>query len=341
MTPAAMISISRSDPSDFAADFPRFVPRAPWWGGDLQTLRNSLIRKRDRVSGYRSERVCLSLSDGSGDRLVATVNVPDSAPRQRPLVILVHGVTGSELSPYVTSTAAYCLTLGFPVVRINLRGAGPSRPLCRFQYHAGQTEDLRDAIAALPTELTSGGIVGVGYSLGANLLLKFLGERGRAAPLLAAVAVSAPLDLVATAERLKQRRNFIYHRSLLNHMRSETLAAGSALSVGERLAVKAARTLWQFDNDFTAPRNGYAGAGDYYTRNSCGNFLDRIAVPTLMIHAFDDPITPAAPYGSYEWHRNRKLVPLLTRYGGHVGFAGRGSRVAWHDLCTARFLDKF
>jgi predicted alpha/beta-fold hydrolase len=334
-----MISISRSDPSDSTADFPRFVPRAPWWGGDLQTLRNSLIWKRDSVSGYRSERLHLSLRDGSGDRLVATVNVPNSTLRQRPLVMLVHGVTGSELSPYVTSTAACCLTLGFPVVRLNLRGAGPSRPLCRLQYHAGQTEDLKDAIASLPTELTSGGIVAVGYSLGANLLLKFLGECGHAAPLLAAVAVSAPLDLVATAWRLRQRRNFVYHRHLLHHMRYGTLAAGAALTVAERLAVKAAQSLWQFDNDFTAPRNGYAGAGDYYARNSCGDFLDRIAVPTLMIHASDDPIVPAATYWSYGWHRNRKLVPLLTRHGGHVGFAGKDSRIAWHDVCTAQFLD--
>jgi uncharacterized protein len=163
-TPAVTTSASRPDMSVSAADFPRFVPRAPWWGGDLQTLRSSLIRERDSVSGYRSQRLCLSLRDGSGDRLAAIVNVPNSTLRQRPLVMLVHGVTGSELSPYVTSTAAYCLALGFPVVRLNLRGAGPSRPLCRLQYHAGQTDDLRDAIASLPTELTSGGIVAVGYS---------------------------------------------------------------------------------------------------------------------------------------------------------------------------------
>jgi predicted alpha/beta-fold hydrolase len=334
-----MTSGSRSDPSVSTADFPRFVPRAPWWGGDLQTLRSSLIRERDSVSGYRPERLYLSLRDGSDDRLVATVNVPKTTLRQRPLVMLVHGVTGSESSPYVTGTAAHCLALGFPVVRLNLRGAGPSRPLCRRQYHAGQTDDLRDAIASLPMELTSGGIVAVGYSLGANLLLKFLGECGRAAPLLAAVAVSAPLDLAATAERLRQRRNFVYHRQLLKHMRYQTLAAGVALTVAERLAVETARSLWQFDNDFTAPRNGFAGADDYYARNSCGGFLDRIAVPTLVIQALDDPIVPAASYRTYAWDRNRKLVPLLTRYGGHVGFAGKDSRVAWYDLCTAQFLD--
>ena len=201
------------------------------------------------------------------------------------------------------------------------------------------TEDLKDAIASLPTELTSGGIVAVGYSLGANLLLKFLGECGHSAPLLAAIAVSAPLDLVATAERLKLPRNFAYNRHLLRHMRYETLAAGAALTDVERRAVKTARSLWQFDNDFTAPRNGFAGADDYYTRNSCGHFLDRIAVPTLLIQAVDDPIVPAASHSDYAWHRNRKLVPLLTRHGGHVGFAGKDSRVAWHDLCTTQFLD--
>jgi len=333
------MTFPRSDQSIPGKEFPQFAPRAPWWGGDLQTLRNSLIRKSNGIGEYRSERLYLSLRDGSGDRLMATVNVPNTTLRQRPLVMLVHGVTGSELSPYVMNTAVYCLALGFPVVRLNLRGAGPSRPLCRLQYHAGQTEDLRDAIAALPMELTSGGIVAVGYSLGASLLLKFLGECGHPAPLLAAVAVSAPLDLVATAERLRLRRNFVYHRFLLNQMRYETLAAGSALTAAERLAVEAARSLWQFDNDFTAPRNGYAGAHDYYARNSCGVVLDRIAVPTLMIQAFDDPIVPAVCYTQYAWYRNQKLVPLLTRYGGHVGFAGKNRSVAWHDLCAAQFLN--
>lgn len=337
---AAMTSTARSDPLISITDFPRFSPRAPWWGGDLQTLRSSLIRTRDGVSGYRSERLDLSLRDGSGDRLAATVNLPGSTPRQRPLVMLVHGVTGSEQSPYITSTAAYLLELGFPVVRLNLRGAGPSRSLCRLQYHAGQTADIGDAIASLPKQLTAGGIVAVGYSLGANLVLKFLGECGPDAPVLAAAAVSAPLDLVATAEQLRRRRNFVYHRHLLHHMRHDTLAAGTALTVAERRAVEAARSLWQFDNDFTAPRNGYAGAEDYYVRNSCGAFLGRIAVPTLMIHALDDPLVPAAPYGSYAWDGNRNLVPLLTRYGGHVGFAGQDSRVAWHDLCVTQFLDR-
>jgi len=334
-----MTSISRSDLSGSTAGFPRFAPRAPWWGGDLQTLRNSFIKKQDGISGYRSERLHLSLRDGSGDRLVATLNVPETTLRQKPLVMLVHGVTGSEASPYVISTAAHCLALGFPVVRLNLRGAGPSRPLCRLQYHAGKTQDLRDAIAALPKELMSGGVVAVGYSLGANLILKLLGECGSAAPLLAAVAISAPLDLVATADRLRQWRNFLYHHHLLKHMRHDTLASGAALTVAERRAVETARSLWQFDNDFTAPRNGYAGADEYYARNSCGSFLDRIAVPALLIHASDDPIVPATSYAEYAWQRNRKLVPLLTPYGGHVGFAGKDSRVAWHDLCAAQFLD--
>jgi uncharacterized protein len=331
-----------SDPdgigSGAAIEFPQFVPRPPWWGGDLQTLKSTLRPPSAELDGYASERLLLPLRDRSDDCLVATVSVAATRPRGLPLVMLIHGVTGSETSSYVTGTAAYLLKLGFPVLRLNLRGAGPSRPLCRLQYHAGRTDDLGDAIAALPSRLTCAGIAAVGYSLGANLLLKFLGERGNAAPLRAAIAVSAPLDLAATTRRLMRRRNILYHRHLLRMMRSETLASGAALSAAEELAVRKARSLWQFDNSFTAPRNGYTGAADYYARSSCGPGLHQIAVPTLMIHALDDPIVPATSYQAYIWERNRNLIPLLTRHGGHVGFVGRDSSAAWHDVCAAQFL---
>jgi predicted alpha/beta-fold hydrolase len=170
------------------------------------------------------------------------------------------------------------------------------------------------------------------------MLLKYLGERGAAAALRAAVAVSAPLDLVETARHIQRWRNAAYQRYLLWHMQRESMAPGAEVSEAERRAIRSARTIWDFDDRFTAPRNGYDGAENYYARNGCGAFLDGVAVPTLVIQALDDPWIPNAPYLAYDWAANPSLVPLLTPSGGHVGFQGSDRRVPWHDQCIARFL---
>lgn len=322
-----------------ALDFPPFAARAPWWGGDLQTLRSFFIRRYGRVEHYPAERLSLALTDGSGDVLSAVLNRPLRAAVPRPLAVLVHGLTGSEESFYLLNTAAHLLSLGFPVLRLNLRGAGPSRPFCRFQYHAGRSEDFAATLALLPKDLTAVGIVAIGYSLGANMLLKYLGEQGGAAKVKAAAAVSAPLALADASRRLMRGRNALYQFYLLKEMKREAMAPGAELTARERAAIAEARSIWAFDHDFSAPRNGFAGAEEYYERNGARRFLDGIAVPTLVIHALDDPWIPSTAYVAYDWRRNPNLMPLLPQCGGHVGFQGRGHRLAWHDRCIERFLE--
>jgi hypothetical protein len=318
-----------------ANGFPPFEPRAPWWGADLQTLRNKL--RPPRADGAQAERIELPLGDGTGDVLVGFVDPPE-ADAERALVVLIHGLGGSSESEYIQTSARWLRARGHAVLRLNLRGAGASRPLCRLQYHAGRTGDLAAAIAALPPRLTARGIGLVGFSLGGNLVLKFLAEHGRSAPLVGAVSISAPIDLHATALRMLDRRNWIYQRYLLRGMRSEAIARGSALTAEERAAVLGAKSVLEFDDRFVAPRNGYSGAQAYYAANMARRFLADVPLPALVISAQDDPWIPAEPYTSYPWRRNPRLVPLLPRRGGHVGFHGRGSRVPWHDRCTAQFF---
>jgi uncharacterized protein len=315
--------------------FPDFVPRPPWWGGDLQTLRNALVGRPERLAAFPPEPLLLPLSDGSDDRLAASMHWP--SPRTaRPLVVLIHGLTGSEASLYILKSAAALLAAGYPVLRLNLRGAGPSRPLCRFQYHAGWSADLAAAFAALPDAAIRYGLLAVAFSLGGNMLLKFLGEGG-VAGLRGAVAVSAPLDLAESAGRIMARRNRLYHYFLLAQMKRESLA-GREVPPAERATIRTTRTIVEFDDRFTGPRNGYAGATDYYRSNSSEQFLDAITTPTLLIHALDDPWVPAGRYLEHDWRRNPKLVPLLPSQGGHVGFHGRNGDVPWHDLCIAEFF---
>lgn len=324
-----------------AADFPRFRARPPWWGGDLQTLRNYFRPARVDLSAYPQEQLEFPVNDGSGDTLLARLNRPAAAAAdgaRRPLAILIHGLTGDEDSSYMLATAGHLLRLGHSVMRLNLRGAGPSRPRCRFQYHAGRSEDLRQVLLQLDGRLASQGILLVGYSLGANMLLKYLGEQGRRAPVLGAVSVSAPIDLKATQMRFMERRNRTYHDFILGRMKQEIAAPNSRITPGQRAALDSISTVYDFDDRLVAPANEFSDADDYYARCSALGFMQEIRVPTLVIHAHNDPWILPGAYLSFDWKANPKLTPLLPRGGGHVGFHGLGSRVPWHDRCIAEFL---
>jgi hypothetical protein len=317
--------------------YPRFLARPPWWGRDLQTVRNYLRRPAITLDAFPAERLEFPMLDDTGDTLVAVLNRPSKpVEAPRPLVMLIHGLTGCEDSTYMRASARYLLDRGHPVLRLNLRGAGPSRERCRFQYHAGRTEDLRAVIGRMDGRTAANGIVIVGFSLGANMLLKYLGEQGRRAPLLGAVSVSAPIDLKATQLRFMQRRNRRYHDHLLARMKEGILSSSDL----ERADVDTISSVYEFDDRLVAPRNGFAGAEDYYARCSAKNFLREIRVPTLIIHARNDPWIPVDPYLAFDWSANPKLTPLLPRGGGHVGFHGLGSRTPWHDRCIGMFVER-
>jgi predicted alpha/beta-fold hydrolase len=313
------------------------VPRAPWWGPDLQTVRNVLSPSAD-LSAFRSVRLALPMRDGSGDVVLAALDEPLQVPRG-PLIVLVHGVAGNEDSLYMRTSAAFHLSHGSRVIRLNLRGAGVSRSLCRFEYHAGRTEDLRDALLAIPQRLKRSGIFLVGYSLGGNMLLKFLAEHGSDLPILGATSVSAPIDLAAAVRRMMAPRNALYHRWLLRHMKTEATGGAAELSPAERDAIRRARSIYEFDRDFLGPRHGYEGADDYYEMNSSKRYLQDIRIPTCVIHAHDDPWIPVGPYLEVDWKQNQYLTPLLPEGGGHVGFHCSGFRSPWHDACVRAFVD--
>ncbi len=316
-----------------------FKARAPWFGGDLQTLRNFLSRPMIDLSSWPERRLELAMHDGSGDRLVAKLHEPASPSRG--LVVLVHGLTGCEDSFYIRASARHWLDGGYAVLRLNLRGAGPSRPLCVQQYHAGRSGDLRDALLSLQghdPKVLEPGIFLVGYSLGANLLLRFLAEEAAAFPLVGAASVSAPIDLRAAQRRIMAGRNWVYHRYLLVRMREEALAAPVPLSEEQRLAVMKADSVYAFDDRVVAPANGFAGAEDYYTRCSAQRFLPQVDCPTLVLHADNDPWIPVDSYRRFDWSQNGALSIVMPRAGGHVGFHGRGSDVPWHDKEIGRFF---
>jgi len=309
-------------------NLPPFAPRWPWIGGDLQTVRNWLVKPKPVLDKWPPEPLTFDMGDGTGDVLHAVLQRPEE-DRARPLVLLVHGLTGSSESSYMRTSAFHLLSAGYPVLRLNLRGAGAGRGRTRQFYHAGGTADLDRVLRSLAPELTRHGIVLVGYSLGANLVLKYLAEQGAQAPVMAGASISAPIDLHAAQVRIASRRNRVYHASLLGEMKRDRPA-----DVDARI-----RTILDFDNRVVAPQNGFKDALDYYRQSSAGPLLGAIRRPTLIIHAGDDPWIPIAAYRGVAWSGNPHLIAKLMASGGHVGFHGAGLTMPWHDVALLRLLE--
>jgi len=197
---------------------PPFRARAPWLGADLQTLRNLFVHEAPDFSEYEETRFEVPMDDGSGDSLHAVMHRPKGS--SKPPIILIHGLTGCEDSQNISTSAAHHLRAGYPVIRLNLRGAGPGEGKSSGHYHAGRSEDLAAFLRGLPSDITSDGVFLIGVSLGGNMLLKFLGEAWDTVPIQGAVSASAPIDLKACQERIHDIRNLGYHRYLLNHMKA-------------------------------------------------------------------------------------------------------------------------
>ncbi len=304
-----------------------FIPRRGWSNPHLQTTRNRLRRARVRLP--EPEQILVDVQDGTGDRLAVRFNEGDDG---LPLVMIVHGLGGSADSEYVQYTARGLLDAGFPVARVDLRGAGESGPYAGGMYHGGKTADLRAVIGAMgrPTAV-------VGFSLGGNATIKLLGEHSRG--VVAGVAVSAPLDLAVSVEHLHHMAGGLYEKFLVRQLRKEALRPGARYTPEERAGILAAGGLVEFDNAVTAPRHGWRDAAQYYDVNSSIRYLDEVEVPLLVMHAKDDPMVPVGPYLSVDWDALPTTELLLADHGGHVGFHGR-DRLPWYVAMTVAFLQR-
>tara|TARA_Y100000817_G_scaffold248607_1_gene200818 strand:+ start:493 stop:1527 length:1035 start_codon:yes stop_codon:yes gene_type:complete len=317
--------------------FPPFRPRRPWIGGDLQTLHNTLVRPSPNLAPYPAERILIPMDDGSGDRLWALVNHP-ILDTNKPTVVLIHGLTGCENSLNIKVSTAHHLAQGYPVVRLNLRGAGPSLGKCKGHYHAGRSSDLRDAINNLPSNLKSNGLFLVGVSLGGNVVLKYLAENDGLKDVIGAASVCAPINLKAAQQRIMAPRNAFYHWYLLRNMKKNARHWVGSQGETIRSTLPRINTVYAFDDLIVARHNGFRDAEDYYKRSSAQPLLNKIRTPTIMVHSRTDPWVPVSTYLHRDWGDNRAITPVIPPDGGHVGFHADDNQTPWHNLCISIFL---
>jgi predicted alpha/beta-fold hydrolase len=324
---------------------PAYTPtpfQAPAWlrGPHAQTVGGKFLRGDP---GVPLERERLALPDGDFVDLDFGPE-PEAGSRRDavPVALVLHGLEGSALRSYMRQTYGELLRRGIRPIGLNFRSCSGEPNREARLYHSGDTEDLRTVVARLRERFGGRALGAVGFSLGGNVLLKYLGEAGAASPIGAAVAISVPYDLGAGAAALERGlMSRVYSAYFLRMLRRKVLAREAAL--GEHIDVPVtlrARTLRQFDEAATAPLHGFADADDYYTRSSSGPFLPGIRVPTLLLHALDDPFLPAERVPVQAAADNPSIVAAFPDTGGHVGFIQGTPRQPrfWAEEEAARFL---
>lgn len=264
-------------------------------------------------------------------------------PARHPTLIALHGLEGSSSAHYMRGLADKGLAAGCNVLLLNQRNCGGTEALSETLYNAGLTADAAHVIEQLTAEGIDR-IVVAGYSLGGNLALKLAGDFGNAAPpaLRGVCAVSPIVEIGACVRALERRTNFIYQwnfvRGLKRRMRRKGETHPGRFPV-DRL--RDVRTVRQFDEYFTAPHFGFAGADDYYHRQSAMRVIDRIRVPTLIITAEDDPFVPVDPFRDPRLMSNPNIELVVTPHGGHCGFvaaAANGGDCYWAEERILQFV---
>jgi predicted alpha/beta-fold hydrolase len=302
-----------------------YTYRPAWWvrGAHAQTLWGKFFRPRPSLP-TRVER--WETPDGDFVDL-HRLDAPVGAPR----LFFLHGLEGTTRPHYVAGFFGEALRRGWAADLLIFRGCGSEPNRAPRFYHSGETTDLSFALDRVLAENPASPVLLAGVSLGGNVLLKYLGERGGTLPeqIRAAATISVPFDLERGARTLPA----IYDKHFLKSLRRKARAKLERYpGLFDPDALARARSIYDFDDAITAPVHGFADAHDYYSRSSSLGFLDRIRIPTLLLSAVDDPFLPPDVLDKVRdiAARNRYLSPEFTKHGGHVGFIA--GRIPWRPF---------
>ncbi|MCP5501868.1 MAG: alpha/beta fold hydrolase [Leptospiraceae bacterium] len=302
-----------------------FKPRKFLKGKHIQTIFNVVFPPENPLtSQYYSEDIILYTSDKSGDSLWLEHNPPlDSYRKNSPpfngyYMILIHGMEGNSDSHYIVTLASSALKRGYGVIRVNLRGCGKGEGFSGLIYNAGKSEDIEEVENFVYKSLSKK-IILCGFSLSANMVLKYLGEKNR--PRIKYFsAVSPPLDLKSCCEHIDSPRGKFYRDRFLRSFK-EKIKKGRVHSNPNTLKhVFETKTMFDFDDIFSAPLAGYRGALEYYRVCSSKNYIYTIKQKGIIIHADDDPLIPKDEFLRLNWEKVPNVTRILTHGGGHVGF---------------------
>lgn len=307
---------------------------AAWWipGGHLQTLWGKLFR-RQQPAATVAER--WDTPDGD---FVEVHRLP--AATGRPRLLLLHGLEGSVRSHYAQGLLNEAARRGWGADLLIFRSCGSELNRTRRFYHSGETTDTSFVLERISREFPASPLAIAGVSLGGNVLLKFLGERGDDLPsqLRAAAAISVPFDLARSAKRVNRGFSRLYQGFFLSSLRrkaKEKAALFPDLAPVERIS--GLRTLEDFDDLITGPLHGFRDAQDYYQRSSSLGWLEGIRLRTLLLSAVDDPMLPPEVLAEVREvaQRNQALRLEFVDKGGHAGFVS-GSR-PWRPFYYAEY----
>jgi predicted alpha/beta-fold hydrolase len=302
-----------------------FVPR-PWLGGGHRMTLYAWAARRRFPALPPPEVRYFAVSDDT--QVLAHCHW--QADRAGALtVLLLHGLEGSSESPYMRGMAEKAWRRGFNVVRLNQRNCGGTEHLTPGLYHSGLTADPLAVLRLLGTEGLERFAV-CGYSLGGNIALKLGGELAEAAAdarIVTVTAVSPPIELSQCVDALERVENAAYHLNFLVGLRGRmTRKARLFPEIYDTRPLAGVRSVRRFDDLYTAPHNGFAGAADYYHRASARRVIERLAVPALLITADDDPFVPSDAAREPALGGIDALTRVVTRHGGHCGFVGAATR---------------
>ena len=332
------------------AGAPEFLPRRFLRNGHLQTLVGNFLPRQYVLPEPETHIIQVDTGDGDaayGDSLTAEWGAANRLTQARtdarssgasyvlchchwqanaslrPTVLLVHGLEGSTRSQYMLGNSARAWAAGCNVIRMNMRNCGGTEDLSPTLYHSGLSDDIATVMRTLAAEKGLRAFALIGYSMGGNLVLKLAGELGADGPgyLKAVVGVSPAMDLAVSADALHNVSNRVYEGKFLVGLRRRFRRKAALFpEIYSTEGLERISTLRQFDDQITARYSGFRGADDYYDRASSSHGAPHIGVPTLILHALDDPFIRMLPSTRAALLANPRVRLVETSHGGHCAF---------------------
>ena len=268
------------------------------------------------------------------DCLTMEVCTPKRWRDYDPTIVLLHGLCGSHKSNYLQRLVKKFYKKGIRTIRLNLRGCGSGKGLSRFLYHCGSSDDVVTALKEIKKRAPYSSITLVGFSLGGNIALKLAGELGEAAKdlLTQVIAVSPPADLKSSVQMMGQPNNQMYEKYFIRLLRADVYYRHERFGL-PKVNIPLNMTVFEFDEYYMAPQNGYSSALKYYEASSAKTVLNKIAVSCQILFAKDDPIINSDAIREEMLPKNVHIVK--TEKGGHLGFLSNPfskTGVRWMDF---------